>query len=71
MVKDKWKQEFAESIYTIDQLAEYIPLNEEARKMFNEINSLHPMLITKYYMSLINPSDPDDPLRRMIIPSDG
>ena len=34
-----------------------------------QVVKLHPMLITKYYLSLINRRDPHDPIRKMIVPS--
>jgi len=35
------------------------------------VTKIHPMLITKYYLSLINIKDKKDPIRKMIVPSHG
>ena len=57
------------SIYTIDQLKEFIDFSPQEEKKLKQITQRHPMLITPYYLSLINWDDPDDPIRKMAIPS--
>ncbi len=64
-----WKDEIKKSISTIEELKEYIKLTPEEEKQLQEVIKIHPMLITRYYMSLINKNDPDDPIRKMAIPS--
>ena len=66
-----WEKELEEGISTIEQLAEYIELTQEEERQLREVTEIHPMYLTHYYMSLIDWSDPDDPIRRMIIPSGG
>jgi len=56
------------SISTIDQLESRISLTEE-EKAWKEGPLSLPLLITDYYMGLIDASDPDDPLRRQVVPS--
>jgi lysine 2,3-aminomutase len=57
------------SICTIDQLKEFIDLLPKEEKRLKEITQKHPMRVTPYYMSLIDWDDPDDPIRKMAIPS--
>jgi len=38
-------------------------------KELEKIIDLHPMSVTRYYMSLIDKNDPQDPIKKMIIPS--
>ena len=57
------------SISTIDQLKDYTDLPPKEEKKLKQIIKRHPMLVTPYYMSLINWDDPDDPIRKMAIPS--
>ncbi|MBA7526979.1 L-lysine 2,3-aminomutase [subsurface metagenome] len=66
-----WEDDLEECICTIEQLREYIELTPEAEKQLREIIERHPMRITRYYLSLIDRNDPDDPIRRMAIPSEG
>ena len=56
-------------IYTIDQLKEFIDFSPQEEKKLKQITQRHPMRITPYYLSLINWDDPDDPIRKMAIPS--
>ena len=57
------------SICTIDQLKEFINLSPKEEKKLKQITQKHPMLVTPYYMGLIDWEDPDDPIRKMAIPS--
>jgi len=57
------------SICTIRQLKEFIDLSSEEEKKLKEITQRHPMRVTAYYMSLIDWTDPYDPVRKMAIPS--
>lgn len=65
-----WEKELEESISTIAQLGEYMELTPKEEKQLQEIIEIHPMRITQYYMSLIDKNDPDDPIRKMAVPSE-
>ncbi len=65
-----WEKELEESISTIAQLGEYMQLTPKKEALLQEIIDLHPMHITPYYMSLIDENDPDDPIRKMAVPSE-
>jgi len=56
------------SIRTIEELEQHIKLRPHERQWKEGPLSL-PLLITDYYLSLIDPSDPDDPLRRQVVPT--
>lgn len=58
-----------ENICTVEQLKQYIDLTSKEEKKFQEVIKIHPMYIPKYYLSLINKNDKNDPIRKMIIPS--
>ncbi len=64
-----WKEELKNSITTIDELEQYMPLSPDLRGKLQQVADIHPMSITRYYMSLIDKSDPSDPLMRMLVPS--
>lgn len=64
-----WVEELKNNIETIDQLKEYIRIPHDQEKRLKRVMEIHPMSITRYYASLINNDDPDDPIRKMIVPS--
>ena len=57
------------SICTIEQLKDFIDLSPKEEKKLKQITQKHPMRVTPYYMSLIDWDDPDDPIKKMAIPS--
>lgn len=64
-----WKWQVKNRIETLDQLKKYITLTpEEEEGVRNALQTLR-MAITPYYLSLINPDDPKDPVRRQCIPT--
>jgi lysine 2,3-aminomutase len=56
-------------ICTIEQLKDFVDLSPKEEKRLKQITQKHPMRVTPYYMSLIDWDDPDDPIRKMAIPS--
>ena len=64
-----WKWQVRNRIETVDQLKKYFPLTaEEEEGVRNALQHLR-MAITPYYLSLIDPSDPHDPVRKQAIPT--
>ncbi len=53
----------------IEQLEHYISFTPRERREIKKIIESHPMLIKQYYLDLINWNDPNDPIRKMVIPS--
>ncbi len=64
-----WGKKHNKYVHTIEQLEEYLPLTDKEKKKFQEVIKIHPMKITKYYLSLIDPKDPKDPIKNMLVPS--
>ncbi len=64
-----WKKELANSIVTVDQLVQYATFSPEEEKAIREVAHVHPVNIPRYYLSLIDKTDPQDPIRRMCFPS--
>ncbi|MBW1847408.1 MAG: KamA family radical SAM protein [Deltaproteobacteria bacterium] len=64
-----WTEELKNNIETIDQLKEYVDIPHDQEKRLKRVIDVHPMSITRYYASLINKNDPNDPIREMIVPS--
>ncbi|MCK4539296.1 MAG: KamA family radical SAM protein [Candidatus Krumholzibacteria bacterium] len=57
------------NIRTIEQLEQYASFTADERSEIAKIIESHPMSLTQYYLDLIDWDDPDDPIRRMVIPS--
>jgi len=64
-----WKWHFRNRITNVDQLSQFIPLSFEEQAQLRLVTMRYPMSVTPYYLSLINPDDPDDPIRKQSIPS--
>jgi lysine 2,3-aminomutase len=58
-----------EIISSVEQLSKYANTTPEEMKKLKEITAIHPMQVTSYYLSLIDWSNPNDPIRKMAIPS--
>ena len=65
-----WQEELENNITTIEQLKEYIKITSKQEKQLRRVIEKHPMSITRYYMSLIDANDPNDPLRKLAVPSE-
>ncbi len=64
-----WMWQFRNRITRIEQLAKFIPLSAEEQAQLKLVTMRYPLSVTPYYLSLINPDDPDDPIRKQAIPS--
>lgn len=64
-----WMEALKRNITTGTQLQSYLSLPEEEVKKIDAIVADYPMSIPEYYLSLIDPADPADPVRKMCIPS--
>ncbi len=64
-----WKWHFRNRITTVDQLSQLVPLSIEEKAQIEMVCQRYPLAITPYYLSLINPDDPNDPVRKQAIPS--
>ncbi len=66
-----WKKELLNNLTTAEEINQALALNlsdEEIIKLKHIIDR-YPMSVPKYYLSLINKDDPDDPIRKLCIPS--
>lgn len=57
-----WKWQFRNRIVTIDQLTQLVRLSVEEQAQIRMVTKRYPLSITPYYLSLINPNDPEDPV---------
>lgn len=64
-----WQNELTNGFRTAQQLAPVLGWSPEETAQYDEVIQRYPMLITPYYLSLVDSSDPKDPIGRMCIPS--
>jgi lysine 2,3-aminomutase len=70
-VELKWQDELNNNVTTLEELKEYIDLDAAEEKKLQKVVDKHPMSIPRYYLSLIDPGDRNDPIRKMAVPSTG
>ncbi|MBR0073955.1 MAG: lysine 2,3-aminomutase [Bacteroidales bacterium] len=64
-----WKWQVKNRIETLEDLNKYINLTAEEQEGVRKSLETLRMAITPYYLSLIDPNDPNDPVRRQAIPT--
>ncbi len=62
-----WRWQLSHRLNTAEEFEKVIPLTESERKALSS-SGLFRVDITPYFISLINPDDPEDPIRRQIVP---
>jgi lysine 2,3-aminomutase len=63
-----WKWHFRNRITSVDELAKRVPVSVKEETQFRLVAEKYPISITPHYLSLIDPDDPDDPIRKQAIP---
>jgi lysine 2,3-aminomutase len=63
-----WRWQLRHRITTSRQLGKIIRLSENEKNSFHFQNSTLPLAITPYYASLIDPDNPEQPIRRSMVP---
>ncbi|MCK4507713.1 MAG: KamA family radical SAM protein [Desulfuromonadales bacterium] len=66
-----WQDELKNNITSLEQLKQFIDLTSDEEVDLESVINVHPMSIPRYYLSLVNTEDPDDPIRKLCIPSAG
>ncbi|WP_461614277.1 lysine 2,3-aminomutase [Clostridium sp. Marseille-QA1073] len=64
-----WRWQVRNRIETVEELKKYIPLTKEEEEGVAQCVKTLRMAITPYYLSLIDPNDPNDPVRKQAIPT--
>lgn len=65
---DNWKWQMKNRITQADDLAKILPLSQKQREDLAKIGEEYRFAITPYYLALIDPDDPHDPIYAMSIP---
>jgi len=62
-----WRWQLSHRLNTAEEIEKVIPLTGSERKAL-QTQGLFRVDVTPYFISLIDPTDPDDPVRRQVIP---
>ncbi len=62
-----WRWQLSHRLNSVDEIEKVVPLDESERKAL-QTSGLFRVDITPYFISLIDPDDPNDPVRKQIIP---
>ena len=66
---NNWIWQVKHRITNVETLSRWFPLSEQEKKEIGECLKSFRMGITPYYLSLVDPDDPDDPIKKECIPS--
>ncbi|MCL2140655.1 MAG: KamA family radical SAM protein [Dehalococcoidia bacterium] len=64
-----WRWQFRNRVTTVEQLLKFIPLTSNECAQIRSVSAKYPLAITPYYLSLLEPSDPYDPIRLQSVPT--
>ena len=62
-------EELEDIIDSVEQVAQKLGLSYDETKKLKQVAQIHPMRVSPYYLSLIDWNDPNDPIRKMAVPS--
>lgn len=65
---NNWHWQIRNSIRSIDQLSKFIRLSDSEIKPDGPNGQSLPLRISPYYLSLLNPDNPEQPLRKCVVP---
>ncbi len=63
-----WKWQLRSRVQSLEQLASAMGLPAQSLAAWRSVVGVYPFAITPYYWSLLDASDPEDPLRRQCFP---
>lgn len=64
-----WKWQVKNRIETLDELKKYVTLTVEEEEGVSKVLTTLRMAITPYYLCLVDPNNPHDPVRKQCIPT--
>ena len=64
-----WRWQLSNRINTAEEFERVIPLTQSERKALSA-SHLFRVDITPYFISLIDPDDPADPIRKQVVPTE-
>jgi lysine 2,3-aminomutase len=64
-----WRWQLRHRLDTLEAVEQILPLTVDERRAFSVADCILRVGITPYFISLIDPDDPGDPLRKQVIPT--
>jgi lysine 2,3-aminomutase len=64
-----WRWQLSNRVNTVEEIGRVLNLTDDERAGLSSTDKFR-VDITPYFLSLIDPDDPDDPIRRQVIPTD-
>ncbi|NPV41054.1 MAG: lysine 2,3-aminomutase [Anaerolineae bacterium] len=64
-----WRWQLSHRLNSLEEIGQVLELSESEKKALSQ-KGLFRVDVTPYFISLINPMDPNDPVRRQVIPTD-
>lgn len=64
-----WRWQIRNRVSDETRLREFLTPREDEASALSQFQAALPFAVTPYYLSLIDPSDPADPLRRCVVPT--
>ncbi|PMB02529.1 arginine 2,3-aminomutase, partial [Fischerella thermalis CCMEE 5273] len=66
-----WNQQFRNRIQTLEELKKHVDVSPEEEEAIKRSEGIYRWAITPYYASLMDPFNPNCPIRKQAIPSSG
>ncbi|MDP3130413.1 MAG: lysine 2,3-aminomutase, partial [Bacillota bacterium] len=64
-----WRWQLKHRVRTAEDLSRFLSLSPRERETISAVERVYRFAISPYYLSLIDPEDPDDAIRRQAVPS--
>ena len=66
---EEWQNDLRRLVTRKSELERIIRLTDDESRAIDELQDEYPLKVSRHYLSLISPADPNDPLRRVVIPT--
>ncbi len=67
--KEAWQLEIQRALTSASELDRVLRLTDDEKRTIAAMRGIYPMKITRHYLNLIDPGNPRDPLRKLVVPS--
>jgi len=67
--REEWQRDTDRVITRRSELEKVIKLSVEEKQAVDALNHTYPLKVSRHYLSILDPEDPNDPLRKIVIPS--
>lgn len=64
-----WQQMLRESHRDVLSMQDRLHLTDDEARALQAVADVYPVCVPDYYLNLVDPSDPDDPIRKMCVPA--